>query len=178
HVMDIAEYTVNICSLIGLGVAIDYSLFTLSRYREELAMGHGYPEALGRALTGAGRVVCFSGLVVATGFCGLMFFRGTFLWAMGIGGAVVVALAIVFALTFLPALLAVLGPRIHAWPLPIARFGPSEGFWHRTASWVMRRPVAILVPTLVLLGAMGSPFLRLEMTEADERVLGPEAEAR
>ncbi len=178
HVMDIAEYTINVCSLIGLGVAIDYSLFTVSRYREELAAGHDYPEALARALEGAGRVVCFSGLVVGTGFGGLMFFRGSFLWAMGVGGAVVVVLAIVFALTFLPALLAVLGPRIHAWALPIARFGPSEGFWHRAASWVMRRPVTVLLPTLALLALMGSPFLRLQMTEADVRVLGPDVEAR
>jgi RND superfamily putative drug exporter len=178
HVMDIAEYTINVCSLIGLGVAIDYSLFTVSRYREELAAGHSYPEALARALEGAGRVVCFSGLVVGAGFCGLMFFRGSFLWAMGVGGAVVVVLAIVFALTFLPALLAVLGPRIHAWALPISHFGPSEGFWHRAASWVMRRPVAVLVPTLAVLVVMGSPFLRLEMTEADVRVLGTDVEAR
>jgi RND superfamily putative drug exporter len=178
HVTDIAEYTINVCSLVGLGVAIDYSLFTVSRYREELAAGHDYPEALARALEGAGRVVCFSGLALGTGLGGLMFFQGSFLWAMGVGGAVVVALAIVFALTFLPALLAVLGPRIHAWALPISRFGPSEGFWHRAAAWVMRRPVSILVPTLALLAVMGSPFLRLQMTEADVRVLGLDVEAR
>ncbi len=178
HVMDIAEYTINVCSLIGLGVAIDYSLFTVSRYREELDAGHDYPEALARALEGAGRVVCFSGLALGTGLGGLLFFSGSFLFAMGIGGAVVVALAMMFALTFLPALLAVLGPRIHAWRVPIPRFGPSEGFWQRAAAWVMRRPVAILVPTLALLLLMGSPFLRLEMTEADVRVLGVEVEAR
>ncbi|MFO0612784.1 MAG: MMPL family transporter [Polyangiaceae bacterium] len=178
HAMDIAEYTVNICSLVGLGVAIDYSLFTLSRYREELAAGHDYPTALSRALDGAGRVVCFSGFVLGTGLGGLLFFKGSFLFAMGIGGLVVVGLAMIFALTFLPALLAVLGPRIHAGALPIARFGPKEGFWQRAAAWVMKRPVLILVPTLALLGLMGSPFLRLEMTEADVRVLGPDVEAR
>jgi putative drug exporter of the RND superfamily len=178
HVTDIAAYTINVCSLIGLGVAIDYSLFTVSRYREELAAGHDYREALVRALEGAGRVVCFSGLAVGTGLVGLMFFADSFLWAMGVGGTVVVLLAIVFALTFLPALLAVLGPRIHAWPLPISRFGPSEGFWHRAARWVMRRPISILVPTLALLAVMGSPFLRLEMTAADVRVLGLDVEAR
>jgi putative drug exporter of the RND superfamily len=178
HVVDIAGYTINVCSLIGLGVAIDYSLFTVSRYREELAAGHDYPEALALALEGAGRVVCFSGLAVGTGLGGLMFFDGSMLWAMGVGGTVVVALAIVFALTFLPALLAVLGPKIHAWPLPISRFGPSDGFWHREANWVMRRPVAILVPTLALLAVMGAPFLRLELTAADVRVLGVDVEAR
>jgi RND superfamily putative drug exporter len=176
--VDIAEYAVNICSLIGLGVAIDYSLFMVSRYREELAAGHAYPEALARALEGAGRVVCFSGLVLGTGLGGLLFFRGSFLWAMGVGGIVVVLLAMLFALTFLPALLAVLGPKIHAWPLPISGFGPSAGFWHRAASWVMRRPLSILVPTLALLALIGSPFLRLEMTAADVRVLALDIEAR
>lgn len=178
HVMDMAEYTVNVCSLIGLGVAIDYSLFMVTRYREELAAGHDYPEALSRALERAGRVVCFSGLVLITGLAGLFFFKGSFLFAMGIGGTVVVLLAIVFALTFLPALLAVLGPKIHAFGLPIKRLGPSDGFWHRASSWVMRRPVSILVPTLALLAVMGSPFLRLEMTEADVRVLELDVEAR
>jgi RND superfamily putative drug exporter len=178
HVMDIAQYTINVCSLIGLGVAIDYSLFTVSRYREELDAGHDYEEALARALDGAGRVVCFSGLALGTGLGGLLFFGGSFLFSMGVGGIMVVLLAIVFALTFLPALLTVLGPRINAWRLPISRFGPSDGFWHRAASWVMRRPVSILVLTLAFLALIGSPFLRLEMMEADVRVLGLDAEAR
>jgi RND superfamily putative drug exporter len=178
HVMDIAEYTINVCSLIGLGVAIDYSLFTVSRYREELAAGHDYPDALARALEGVGHVVCFSGVAVGTGLVGLMFFKGSFLWAMGVGGSVVVLLAVVFALTFLPALLAVLGPRIHAGALPISRLGPSDGFWHAAASWVMRRPVLVLLPTLALLGVMGRPFLRLELIGADVRVLAADVESR
>jgi RND superfamily putative drug exporter len=178
HVMDIAQYTINVCSLIGLGVAIDYSLFMVSRYREELEAGHGYPEALARALDAAGRVVCFSGLALGTGLGGLLFFGGSFLFAMGIGGIMVVLLAIVFALTFLPALLTVLGPKINAGRLPISRFGPSDGFWHRAALWVMRRPVSVLVPTLAFLALIGSPFFRLEMMEADVRVLGMGSEAR
>lgn len=178
HVMDIAEYTVNVCSLLGLGVAIDYSLFMVARYREELEAGHDYPTALAHAIDRAGRVVCFSGLVLVTGVAGLLFFKGSFLFAMGVGGIVVVLLAIVFALTFLPAVLAVLGPRIHAWPLRIRKLAVPEGFWHRAALWVMRRPIAVLVPTLGLLALMASPFLRLEMTEADVRVLRVEVEAR
>jgi RND superfamily putative drug exporter len=178
HVLDIAEYTVNVCSLIGLGVAIDYSLFTVSRYREELAVDHDYPAALARALDGAGRVVCFSGLAVGTGLGGLLFFGGSFLWAMGVGGMVVVVLAVVFALTFLPALLAVLGPRIAAGALPIARFGPSEQFWGRAAHWVMRRPVLVLAAMLTLFAVMSRPALHLTLTAADVRVLGLEVEAR
>ncbi len=178
HVLDMAEYTINVCSLIGLGVAIDYSLFTVSRYREELAHGHDYRAALSRALEGAGRVVCFSGLAVGTGLAGLMFFGGSFLWALGVGGAVVVVLAVVFALTFLPALLAVLGPRIHAWRVPISRLGPTDGFWHRAAEGVMRRPILVLVPTLAVLAVMAAPFRKIELIGADVRVLGAGVEAR
>src|SRR5581483_11236432 len=103
--LDIAQYTINVCSLIGLGVAIDYSLFTVSRYREELASGRDHRAALGRAMATAGRMVGFSGVAVGTGLAGLLFFKGSYLWAMGLGGAIVVALAVLFALTFLPALL-------------------------------------------------------------------------
>jgi RND superfamily putative drug exporter len=178
HVMEIAGYTLNVCSLIGLGVAIDYSLFTLSRYREELALGHDYRQALALGVGRAGPVICYSGVALATGLLGLTFFRGSFLVAMGIGGMVVVALAIVFALTFLPALLAVLGPRIHAWAVPLPHLSTGPGVWHAAALWVMRRPVVVLVPTLSVLILMGLPALRLELTSADVRVLAADVEAR
>jgi RND superfamily putative drug exporter len=175
---EIAQYTINVCSLIGLGVAIDYSLFTVSRYREELAAGHDYPIALARAMRRAGRVVAFSGLAVGTGLAGLLFFEGSYLHAMGIGGAVVVALAVIFALTFLPALLAVLGPRIHAGAMPIPDVALRAGIWHVTAEWVMRRPVRVLLPTLGFLLFLGFPFLHLNLTAADVRVLPDHIEAR
>ncbi len=175
---EIAQYTINVCSLIGLGVAIDYSLFTVSRYREELAAGHDYPTALARAMAKAGRVVAFSGLAVGTGLAGLLFFEGSYLHAMGIGGAVVVGLAVIFALTFLPALHAVLGPRIQAGAMPLPNIALREGIWHRTAEWVMRRPVQVLVPTLGILLFLGVPFLHLKLTAADVRVLPETVEAR
>ncbi len=175
--MDIAQYTVNICSLVGLGLAIDYSLFTVSRYREELANGHDYPEALGLAMAGAGRVVAFSGVAVATGLGGLLFFEGSYLFAMGIGGAVVVALSIVFALTFLPALLAILGPRIHAGRV-LRRAERRVGLWHKMATRVMGHPLRVLFPTLAVLLFMGIPFLHLTMGALDVRVLSGDVEAR
>jgi RND superfamily putative drug exporter len=177
-VTDVAQFTVNVCSLIGLGVAIDYSLFTVSRYREELAAGHGYEEALVRAMGTAGRVVCFSGLAVGTGLSGLLFFEHSYLFSMGIGGLSVVVLAVVFALTFLPALLAVLGPKIHAGRLPIRAVGPGEGFWHRTAVRVMAHPLRFLVPTVLVLVTMGIPFLHLRMSAADIRILDTRSEGR
>jgi putative drug exporter of the RND superfamily len=174
---EIAEYTVNVCSLIGLGVSIDYSLFLVSRYREELAAGKGKQAALVKAVSTAGRVVAFSGVAVASGLAGLLFFEGSYLRSMGIGGMVVVALAVVFALTFLPALLAVLGDAIHAGRL--ARAAPSAGgFWRVTALRVMKRPLLFLLPTLAVLLVMGVPFLHIRLATADVRVLSSAAEAR
>ncbi len=175
---DVPEYTINVCSLIGLGVAIDYSLFILSRYREEMEAHLAPPQALARALEATGPVVCFSGLALMTGLSGLLFFHGSYLAAMGVGGAIVVALSVVFALTFLPALLAVLGPRVQALRLPRIPLGPASGFWHRAAMAVMRHPVRVLVPTLAVLVGMGLPLRRLTMTSADVRVLDATAEAR
>jgi uncharacterized membrane protein YdfJ with MMPL/SSD domain len=177
RVTEIAQYTINVCSLIGTGIAIDYSLFIVSRYREELAGGKGFGDALSRAMATAGRVVGFSGVAVASGLAGLLFFEGSYLFAMGVGGIIVVTLGVVFALTFLPALLAVLGPRIDAGRLPRPR-PRTVGLWHRTALRVMRRPLLFLLPTLGLLLTMGVPFLHIRLAAADVRVLPDEAEAR
>lgn len=177
HVTDVSQYTINVCSLIGLGVAIDYSLFTVSRYREELAAGHDYREALIRAVDHAGRVVAFSSLAVGSGLAGLLFFSGSYLMTMGVGGAIVVALAALFALTFLPALLAVLGPRINALRIPLPHLKTPTGFWHRLAVGVMKRPVLVLIPTLGVLLLLASPFLKIRLAASDVRVLPPELEA-
>ena len=179
HVVEVSQYTVNICSLIGFGVAIDYSLFIVSRYREELAGGASLHHALLRALDTAGRAVTFSGLAVATGLMGLLFFRGSYLAVMGIGGAIVVALAVVFALTVLPALLVVLGPRIDRGKLPGVSTVRKQGkFWHGVAVAVMRRPLTVLVPTLVALLALAVPALHMRVAASDARMLPAGTEAR
>jgi RND superfamily putative drug exporter len=176
---DIAQYAINVCTLIGLGLAIDYSLFTVSRYREELAAGHDVPGAVARTMASAGRVVAFSGFAVATGLAGLLFFDGSYLVPMAIGGIIVVALAVLFALTFLPALLALLGPRIHAGRLPARRAESRDGgAWRRVAVTVMRRPIRALVPALVALAVMAMPFFHLRLAAADVRVLESTVEAR
>jgi RND superfamily putative drug exporter len=179
HAIDVTQYTINICSLIGFGVAIDYSLFIVSRYREELARGVTYEKALVRAVDTAGRAVTFSGLAVATGLMGLLFFRGSYLAAMGASGAIVVALAVVFALTVLPALLALLGPRIELGRVPgLRRTRQRSRFWQRLARAVMRRPFAVLVPTLLMLLALAAPSLRMRLAASDARILPTDTEAR
>ena len=179
HVVEVSQYTVNICSLIGFGVAIDYSLFIVSRYREELAGGASFHHALLRAMDTAGRAVAFSGLAVATGLMGLLFFHGSYLAIMGLGGAIVVALAVVFALTVLPALLVVLGPRIDRGKLPGVSTVRGQGkFWQRVAVAVMRRPLTFLVPTLLALLTLAVPALHMRVAASDARMLPPGTEAR
>jgi RND superfamily putative drug exporter len=183
RVMDVTQYSLNVTSLVGLGVAIDYALFIVSRFRDELAEGKDTEAALVRTMSTAGRAVAFSGLAVAIGLSGLLFFHGTFLSSMGVAGAMVVAFSVLFALTFLPALLSLLGPKINA-----LRFGfapkratvgsETGGFWRHIAYWVMKRPVLVLIPTLAFTLAAGVPFLRLKMAAASVTVLPASVEAR
>jgi len=179
HVVDVAAYAINVASLIGLGVAIDYSLFIVSRYRDELARGASYDDALVTATATAGRAVAFSGFAVGIGLSGLVFLRGSFLAPMGVAGGIVVVLAVVFALTFLPAPLAVLGPRIHAGRIPFAATGEAKGGrWATLAHGVMKRPLLVLVPVLALLVSLAGPFLHIRLAVADVSILPRTAEAR
>ncbi len=107
---DVSQYALNIVTLIGLAVAIDYSLFIINRFRDELAAGKSRPDALAVTMATAGRAITFSGLAVAVGLSAMLFYQGTFLASLGAAGAIVVGVAVFYGLTFLPALLAVLGP--------------------------------------------------------------------
>ena len=136
----------------GLGIAIDYSLFIVTRFREELGSGHSVEDALGTTMATAGRAIMFSGLTVAIGLSGLLFYTGTALVSMGVAGAIVVAISVLYACTLLPAMLAVLGTRINSIRVPILQPKPfGEGAWHRLATWVMRRPWTVLIPTVAIL---------------------------
>ena len=176
RVTDVSPYALNIVSLIGLGVAIDYSLFVVNRFREELAAGRSTPEALEVTMATTGRAIAFSGLTVAIGLSGLLFFQGIFLASMGVAGAFVVLLAVVYALTFLPALLSLLGPRVNRLRLPLPR---SRGTgWAALAGWVMRHPLLALLPALGLVLLAGSPFLHIRLAQAGITTLPPAAESR
>jgi len=176
--IDVSQYALNIVTLIGLGVAIDYSLFIVSRFREELARGKNAEDAVGIALATAGRAILFSGITVAIGLAGMLFYPGTFLVSLGISGSLVVAAAVLYALTFLPALLSILGPRVGAWRLPLPRGRSGAGVWHSIATTVMRRPVLVLVPTVALIAIAASPFVQLRLASADATILPPTIESR
>src|SRR5205809_2160230 len=175
---DVSQYALNIVTLIGLGVAIDYSLFIVSRFREELARGASVEEAVGIALGTAARAILFSGITVAIGLAGMLFYPGTFLVSLGVSGSLVVAAAVLYGLTFLPALLSILGPRVGAWRLPLPRGRGGPGLWHSIATAVMRRPVLVLLPTVALIAIAASPFTQLRLATADATILPPTVESR
>jgi putative drug exporter of the RND superfamily len=179
HAIDVSTYAVNVVTLVGLGIAIDYSLFIVTRFREELASGDSVEDALGTTMATAGRAIMFSGLTVAIGLSGLLFYTGTALVSMGVAGAIVVAVSVLYAVTLLPSLLAILGPRINSIRVPILQPKPfGEGAWHRLATWVMRRPWTVLIPTVAILLLAGSPFLDLQLANSDVNQLPASAEAR
>jgi uncharacterized membrane protein YdfJ with MMPL/SSD domain len=169
-------FAINLVTGLGLGLAIDYSLFMVSRYREELERVGPGAAALRATMATAGRTVLFSSLTVAAALASLVVFPQRFLYSMGIGGVIVALMASVVALTVLPALLGVLGPRVNAlaparWQRRAAPSGEATGFWYRLSRGVMRRPVRVAVATSVLLVALGLPFSGIRFTGIDASVL-------
>jgi len=184
---EVSVFAANVITLLGLGMAIDYALFVVGRFREELAAGHSTAVAVERTLRTAGRTVAVSGLTVALALSSLLLFPMGFLKSVAYGGMAAVLVAMLAALTSLPALLAVLGPRINALRIGARWIGRSRrapaagepgrrGAWERLAHSVMRRPVIYLVVTAAVLVGLGVPFLRAEFGGFDERVL-PEGTA-
>ena len=177
---DVSQYAINIVTLIGLGVSIDYSLFVVNRFRDEIAKGASREDALATTIATAGRAITFSGLTVAVGLSAMLFFQGTFMASMGAAGAIVVAIAVLYGLTFLPALLALLGPNVNR--LRIPSFGRATssggGFWHGLATWVMKRPIVVLVPTVAFLVIAATPFFSLRLANGNVDMLPTHIEAR
>ena len=178
-VTDLSVFALNLTTGLGLGLAIDYSLFIVSRYREETAhYGFGL-EALRRTLQTAGRTVLFSSVTVAVSVAALAIFPQQFLYSMGIAGAIVALLAAALALTVLPALLALLGPRVNALsPKRLRRAAERDarparsGAWYRLAQFVTRRPAQVAIASAAVLVALGIPFFtQVRFVTADARVL-------
>ena len=186
-------FVLNVASVIGLGISIDYSLFMVRRFREELARGRGVREAVAWTVATTGEAILFSGMTVMVGFCGLLLIGIPFMRSFGIGGALVVGAAVLAALTLLPALLSILGPRINAlrvplvWRMTARHAGESEstaegaevrggrgegerersakgGFWSRWALGVMRRPVLVVLATVALLAALSWPIFSIRLS--------------
>ncbi|WP_132212302.1 MMPL family transporter [Kribbella steppae] len=181
-VTDVSIFSINIVTMIGLGLAIDYALFIVTRFREELAKGNDVETALAVTMSTAGRTVAFSGITVGVAISSLALFPVMFLRSMAYGGAAAVAVAMVAALTALPALLAVLGHRVNNLRLPFLRRRKSgvaeHGAWYRLAHSVMKRPVRYVVVLIPLLLVLGIPFLQAQLGGVDHRALPAGATSR
>ena len=180
----ISVFALNLVIGLGLGLAIDYSLFIVSRYREEIAKTGPGLEAMRRTMATAGRTVLFSALTVAGALASLLVFPQRFLYSMGVGGSLVALIAAAVALIVLPAILSLLGTRVNALAPAFLRgraerdARPAEqGFWHRLSRLVMRFPARIALATTALLIALGIPFLSIQFTSIDAQVLPDSASA-
>jgi uncharacterized membrane protein YdfJ with MMPL/SSD domain len=185
EVVDVSIFALNLTTGLGLGLAIDYSLFVVSRYREEIARTGPGMHAMRRTMNTAGRTVLFSSLTVAAALASLMVFPQRFLYSMGLGGTLVALLAATIALTVLPAVLALLGNRVNAWaPKFLQRRAERDatvtesGFWYRLSHFIMRRPIGVATATAALLIVLGIPFYSLKFTSVDAQVLPESASAR
>ncbi|MGI8684860.1 MAG: MMPL family transporter [Acidimicrobiales bacterium] len=175
----VSIFALNLTTAMGMGLATDYSLFVVSRYREELRAGLDPSDAIVRTVRTAGRTVIFSSLTVAVSLAAMLVFPLAFLRSFAYAGIAVVALAAVGAVVVLPALLAVLGRRVDTWVLwhrPVKPEG--TGFWHRIAVAVMRRPVSVATAVVLLLLVLGAPFVRIAFGLPDDRNLPASASSR
>ena len=188
---EMSIYVLNIATMLGLALAIDYSLFIVSRFREELARGRTVGQAVERAVATSGKAVVFSAVAVGIGLGGLIWFKSSALTSIGVAGTITVVVSALFSVTFLPAVLGMLGPRVNALsvrglltrirphaPLEDALHLERVSHWERLAHWVRARPVAVIGPTVAFLLLLGLPFLQIQQAVPDAAVLPPSAPSR
>ncbi len=187
---DVSIYAANVVTMLGLGLAIDYALFIVTRFREELGSDDGEVKgAIERTMSTAGRTIMFSGLTISTSLLGLLIFPVMFLRSIGMGAIAATLIAMLAALTILPALLAVLGRRVNTLSLqrlfrrrsPSQRYDTSletRGVWYRISGTVMQHPVVVGLSVLAILVMLGLPFLGVTFATPDVKVLSTQQEAR
>ncbi|MBI2872163.1 MAG: MMPL family transporter [Chloroflexi bacterium] len=179
--LELPNGATSLASMIGIGVGIDYALFVVTRFREELRAGQGVEDAVARAMTTAGRSVAFAGMVVAIALGGLAAIGTAADSSLAVAMAIVVALAVLTALTVLPALLGITGHRIDRWAFPLWR-GTGNGerttVWYRLALMIQRRPVVWLVTSLALLLLLATPLLSMRLGSSDAGNASPSQHSR
>ncbi len=184
HLTPTSVFILSIASIIGLGISLDYSLLLTRRFREELAKGQATGDAVARTVATAGEAILFSGLAVMIGFLGLLLIRVPVMSSFAIGGSVVVVVAVLAALTVLPALLSILGTRVNALRVPLigrrravafpaagqaagSPHAQRQGLWHRWATGVMRHPIITSAAVIVVVAVLAYPTLALKVGVPD-----------
>jgi putative drug exporter of the RND superfamily len=169
---DVSVFALNLITGLGLGLGIDYALLIVNRFREELHAGKSVDESVITTVATAGKTVFYSGLTVLVTMASLLLFPLNFLKSFGYAGVAVISLAVVGALIPLPALLAILGHKIDKGVIRKAGIVPSEdGRWARTARTVMKRPVPVVIGSLLVLGILAAPITNIAFASVDARVL-------
>ena len=174
--MSISIFVLNIATLLGLGVAVDYALLMITRMREEL-LHRTVGEAVATTVSTAGKAILFSALTSILGLSALLFFDMSMLQSLGIGGVLVISISLVLALTLLPAALAALGPKINSLRVLPTR-NITGRYWYSLSTWVMRHPLWVLLPLVVFLVVLGTPFLRVKLGVPWVSILPTEVESR
>jgi len=170
-------YALNVTTMLGLAVGIDYSLLMVGRFREQLAAGDSVERAVEVTVARAGASIFFSGLAVMVGLTGLIIFQFMALRSMGVGGCLVVGFSVLVALTLLPAVLGVLGPRIDYLRL-YHRRGTEGAFWMRWSAGVMRHPVWVVLGVTAVIAACSIPAFRMQTGVSTSEILPPDSESR
>ena len=176
-VYDMSVFVLSIATMLGLGLGIDYALFAVSRFREELE-NYSVAESVSRMVATAGRSIFFSGLAVLIGLSGLLFFPFMFIRSIGVAGVLVVFVSVSAALTLLPAVLSVLGPRVNALAVRRNRGAVGAGFWGRSAEVVMRHPILVILLVGVMLSALLYPVTHMKIGIPEASVLPEKYESR
>jgi RND superfamily putative drug exporter len=173
-VTETSTFSVNLISGLGLGLGIDYSLLMVNRFREERQRKQEVSKAVEITLLTAGRTVFFSGLTVALVMLSLNFFPQTFLKSFALAGLVSISIAVAAALFVLPAIMNLLGDKIDRWPLFKHRPAKDVGFWSKLARFVMKRPLPVVLVSVLALGSLASLGMGLKLGLVDDRILPPD----
>ncbi|TDB82010.1 MMPL family transporter, partial [Actinomadura sp. KC216] len=182
YAVDVTSFALEVVTMMGVGLAIDYSLFIISRFREETARGLAAQDALAATMATAGRTIMVSGVTVSAALAGLLLFPQMFLRTIGLAGIATVMVAVFGATVLLPTLLALLGPRIEFGQMPWRRRPRAKrsdtGFWYRLGHSVMKHPLPYFAVVLAILGVMFGPFLHVQFGSVDARVLPKDSPSR
>ncbi|HEY9313662.1 MMPL family transporter [Williamsia sp.] len=183
QVTELNIFAQSVVTLIGLGIAIDYGLFIVSRFREELAEGYDTRNAIRRTVMTSGQTVVFSATIIVAALACLLLFPQGFLKSVAYGAIASVTLAAILSITVLPAILSILGPRIDMWGFSFLRRTKTkkeveDGFWGKLAAWVMRHPLQIAIPVVLLLLALIIPFANIQFGGITEKYLPPDNDNR
>ena len=176
-IYDMSVFVLSIATMLGLGLGIDYALFAVSRFREELE-NYSVSESVQRTVATAGRSIFFSGTAVLIGLSGLLFFPFMFMRSIGVAGVLVVFVSVSAALTLLPAVLSVLGHRVNALSIRRGRGAPGVGLWRRSAEVVMRFPVVVILLVGLLLSGLLYPVAHMKIGIPEASVLPKKYESR